>query len=132
MDALLTVGLVCLTLICAAADEGPSVPLVPTSTMHAMAVKPAGERVYVKLFLRTVAMSLAITFSCFLLGYPIAYLLASLPLRSSNLLMILVLLVVSGDRDALLMRVPAPLRPILGSILRAAPPAGLSQRFEQG
>lgn len=43
MDALLTVGLVCLTLICAAADEGPSVPLVPTSTMHAMAVKPAGE-----------------------------------------------------------------------------------------
>ena len=29
---------------------------------------------------------------CVLLGYPVAYLLASLPLRLSNLLMILVLL----------------------------------------
>ena len=38
------------------------------------------------------AMSLAITFLCLLLGYPIAWLLASLPLRSSNLLLIVVLL----------------------------------------
>ena len=45
-----------------------------------------------ELFLRTMAMSLGITFCCLLLGYPIAYLLASLPLRSSNLLLILVLL----------------------------------------
>jgi putative spermidine/putrescine transport system permease protein len=37
-------------------------------------------------------MSLMITFSCVLLGYPIAYLLSNLPLRTSNLLMILVLL----------------------------------------
>jgi putative spermidine/putrescine transport system permease protein len=37
-------------------------------------------------------MSLAITFICLLLGYPIAYLLASLPLRTSNLLLIVVLL----------------------------------------
>ena len=54
--------------------------------------KPPADRIYVKLFLRTVIMSLAITFACFLLGYPIAFLLASLPLRRANLLMILVLL----------------------------------------
>ena len=61
-------------------------------TPDGIAVKPPAERVYVKLFLRTVAMSLAITGCCLLLGYPIAHLLASLPLRSSNLLLILVLL----------------------------------------
>ena len=38
------------------------------------------------------ALSLAITFACFVLGYPIAYLLAVLPMRTSNLLLILVLL----------------------------------------
>ena len=37
-------------------------------------------------------MSLGITFMCILLGYPIAFLLATLPMRSSNVLMILVLL----------------------------------------
>lgn len=54
--------------------------------------EPEGNRIYVKLFLRTFVMSLGITLACLLLGYPIAFLLASLPLRSSNLLMILVLL----------------------------------------
>jgi putative spermidine/putrescine transport system permease protein len=53
---------------------------------------PPGERIYLFLFARTVFLSLAITFSCLLLGYPIAWLLANLPARSSNLLMILVLL----------------------------------------
>jgi len=61
-------------------------------TPDGITAKPPAERVYIRLFLRTVAMSLAITFSCFLLGYPIAFLLASLPLRTSNLLLILVLL----------------------------------------
>jgi putative spermidine/putrescine transport system permease protein len=37
-------------------------------------------------------MSLVVTAATLLIGYPIAYLLASLPLRTSNLLMILVLL----------------------------------------
>jgi len=37
-------------------------------------------------------MSMFITVCCILLGYPIAYLLATLPTRTSNLLMILVLL----------------------------------------
>jgi putative spermidine/putrescine transport system permease protein len=53
---------------------------------------PPQERIYLFLFARTVFLSLAITFSCLLLGYPIAWLLANLPARSSNLLMILVLL----------------------------------------
>ncbi len=61
-------------------------------TPDGIAVKPPAERIYIKLFLRTVVMSLAITGCCLLLGYPIAHLLASLPLRTSNLLLILVLL----------------------------------------
>jgi len=50
------------------------------------------KRIYLLLFQRTAFMSLAITISCILLGYPIAYLLAHLSLRASNLLLILVLL----------------------------------------
>lgn len=54
--------------------------------------KPENERLYLLLFVRTLFMSLVITGSCILLGYPIAYLLASLPTRTSNMLLILVLL----------------------------------------
>lgn len=54
--------------------------------------RPEGERIYVKLFGRTIFLSVSITLSCFLLGYPIAYLLANLKTRTSNILMILVLL----------------------------------------
>jgi putative spermidine/putrescine transport system permease protein len=50
------------------------------------------QRVYLFLFQRTLVMSLAIMAACVLLGYPIAYLLASLPMRTANLLLILVLL----------------------------------------
>tara|TARA_B100000700_G_scaffold68857_1_gene76249 strand:- start:1428 stop:2687 length:1260 start_codon:yes stop_codon:yes gene_type:complete len=50
------------------------------------------RQIYVKLFKRTLWMSFIVTVACLVLGYPIAYLLASLPLRYSNLLMILVLL----------------------------------------
>ncbi len=50
------------------------------------------KRIYVGLFMRTLWMSLLVTLFCILLGYPIAYLLATLPMRTSNLLMILVLL----------------------------------------
>lgn len=49
-------------------------------------------QIYVDLFMRTAWMSIVVTISCLILGFPIAYLLASLPLRHSNLLMILVLL----------------------------------------
>ncbi len=54
--------------------------------------QPEFRQIYVSLFWRTLAMSLGITGVCLLLGFPIAYLLATLGLRTSNLLMILVLL----------------------------------------
>ncbi len=54
--------------------------------------KTPDKRIYVKLFKRTLWMSLLITGLCLILAYPIAYLLSILPARTSNLLMILVLL----------------------------------------
>ncbi|MCV2875222.1 ABC transporter permease [Rhodobacteraceae bacterium XHP0102] len=54
--------------------------------------RPESQQIYVKLFIRTMIMSLIITGSCILLGYPVAWLLANLPVRSANVLMILVLL----------------------------------------
>ncbi len=50
------------------------------------------RRVYVKLFNRTLVLSALIMVSTLVLGFPIAHLLATLPLRYSNLLMIFVLL----------------------------------------
>jgi len=61
-------------------------------TAEGIQMKPEDERIYMFLFGRTLFLSIVITVSCLLLGYPIAFLLASLPLRTSNLLMILVLL----------------------------------------
>jgi len=61
-------------------------------TPDGIKMKPEDERVYLLLFGRTLFLSIMITVSCLLLGYPIAFLLAALPLRTSNLLMILVLL----------------------------------------
>lgn len=54
--------------------------------------KPEQEQIYIFLLERTMFLSLTITFSCLLLGYPVAFLLAKLPMRASNMLMILVLL----------------------------------------
>jgi putative spermidine/putrescine transport system permease protein len=53
---------------------------------------PPEESVYVDVLQRTFWISFVVTVICFALGYPLAYLLATLPTRSSNLLMILVLL----------------------------------------
>ena len=50
------------------------------------------RRIHVKLFWRTMEISFLVTVFCLILGYPIAYLMASLPMRTSNLLLILVLL----------------------------------------
>ncbi len=61
-------------------------------TADGVQFKPEDERIYLFLFGRTLILSVTITITCILLGYPIAFLLSSLPLRSSNLLMILVLL----------------------------------------
>jgi putative spermidine/putrescine transport system permease protein len=53
---------------------------------------PENQRVYVNLFLRTFALSAAITIICLILGFPIAFLLSTLSLKTSSLLLILVLL----------------------------------------
>lgn len=54
--------------------------------------RPENQQIYLMLFGRTLFMSLMITASCIILGYPVAWILANLPSRSANLLMILVLL----------------------------------------
>ena len=50
------------------------------------------RQIYLRLFGRTLWLSLVITVLCLVLGYPISYLMATLPVRTSNLLMIMVLL----------------------------------------
>jgi len=50
------------------------------------------RRIHVKLFLRTLEISFVVTIATLLLGYPVAYLLSTLPSSKSNLLLILVLL----------------------------------------
>ena len=55
-------------------------------------LQPETRQIYVKLFVRTLWLSFVITVLCLVLAYPISYLLSVLPLRTSNLLMILVLL----------------------------------------
>lgn len=55
-------------------------------------MRPENEQIYGLLFWRTMVMSLTITLSCILLGYPVAWILANLPARTANLLLILVLL----------------------------------------
>jgi putative spermidine/putrescine transport system permease protein len=53
---------------------------------------PEDQRIHVTIFIRTLWLSFVVTTLCMLFGYPVAYLLAHLPLRTSNLLMICVLL----------------------------------------
>ncbi len=56
------------------------------------AAQPESKQILITLFKRTLIMSMIITISCILLGYPVAWILANLPMRKANLLMILVLL----------------------------------------
>lgn len=50
------------------------------------------QRIYLALFVRTLRLSFIITVMTLLLGFPIAYLMAILPTKTSNLLLIFVLL----------------------------------------
>ena len=50
------------------------------------------QRIYLKLFGRTLFLSFTITLATLLLGYPVAFLIASLPMRTANVLLIMVLL----------------------------------------
>ena len=53
---------------------------------------PEKKRINVTLWLRTIFVAVGVTLCCFILAYPIAHLLAALPTRYANLLMICVLL----------------------------------------
>jgi len=53
---------------------------------------PLATAIFRNIFLRTLGISIGVTLATLLLGYPVAYLLATLPLKTSNLLMIMVLL----------------------------------------
>ncbi len=53
---------------------------------------PEDRRVHRVLWLRTLEVAFFVTLFCFLMAYPIAHLLATLPMKYSNLLMICVLL----------------------------------------
>lgn len=53
---------------------------------------PPNDAIFVDVLIRTLGISLTVTLATLVLGYPVAFLLASLPAKSRNLLMIVVLL----------------------------------------
>ena len=55
-------------------------------------MQPENRRLYIQTWIKTFKVSVYVTFFCLVLGFPVAHLLANLPLRYSNLLMIFVLL----------------------------------------
>ncbi|EGU53965.1 putative permease [Vibrio orientalis CIP 102891 = ATCC 33934] len=57
-----------------------------------VSAQPETRQVYVDLFTKTLGMSLVITVICLVMAYPVAYLLANLPDKQANLLLIVVLL----------------------------------------
>ena len=58
----------------------------------AIVTAPPDQAIYRNVFARTFTISLSVTVLCLILGFPVAYLLATLPPGRSNLLMIFVLL----------------------------------------
>ncbi|AFQ51096.1 ABC transporter permease [Burkholderia cepacia] len=54
--------------------------------------QPRSERLYIDVFVRTAWVSISVSALCLLFGYPVAYFLANIPARFSNLFMIMVLL----------------------------------------
>lgn len=61
-------------------------------TANRIVDKPPGDRLFRQVLARTFGVSLAVTVLCLLLGFPVAYLIATQPVRRGNLLMVLVLL----------------------------------------
>ena len=55
-------------------------------------MQPEDRRLYIQTWIKTFKVSIYVTFFCLILGFPVAHLLANLPLRYSNILMIFVLL----------------------------------------
>lgn len=54
--------------------------------------EPPGSRLYLDVFGRTLWVSLVVTLSCLLIGYPLSYWISHLPAKIGNLVMVLVLL----------------------------------------
>lgn len=50
-----------------------------TSPEGSIVARPVGERIFFGIFLRTFTMALTVTLACLLLGFPLSYLLATLP-----------------------------------------------------
>ena len=61
-------------------------------TDGSIGARPPEERVYMPLLWRTLLVSLSVTALCFLIGYPIAMMIADAPPRRRNLLLLLVLI----------------------------------------
>jgi putative spermidine/putrescine transport system permease protein len=59
---------------------------------NAIETVPEGEAVYRDVFVRTLLVSTTVTLLTLVLGFPLAYLLAILPARTANMLLILVLM----------------------------------------
>lgn len=57
-----------------------------------IAQQPKDQRIYLTIYLRTLAVALAVTFLCIVLGFPLAYMLAHLRDKTANLLLIFVLI----------------------------------------
>ncbi|TDN69244.1 ABC transporter permease [Paraburkholderia sp. BL10I2N1] len=57
----------------------------------ALAFVPDNASVYRQAFVRTISISATVTLLCLVLGYPVAWLLANLPTKSSNRLMLFVI-----------------------------------------
>jgi putative spermidine/putrescine transport system permease protein len=53
---------------------------------------PADRTIYVQILLRTLGISLLVTLATLILGYPVAFMLATLPQKTASILMIFVLL----------------------------------------
>ena len=62
------------------------------NTDNKIVSQPQVQQIHKQMWLRTLWVSLAVTALCLLLGYPVSFLLSTLPVRISNLLLICVLL----------------------------------------
>ncbi|VXC93197.1 Binding-protein-dependent transport systems inner membrane component [Burkholderia sp. 8Y] len=62
--------------------------VTPQGTIASM---PANASVYREAFVRTISISATVTLVCLVLGYPVAWLLANLPAKTSNRLMLFVI-----------------------------------------
>lgn len=68
-----------------------AVDLTQNSTSE-IVMQPAEKRIYLTLIGRTLIVSLAVTLLCFILAYPLAYLIANARSNQANLLLLLVLM----------------------------------------